>query len=366
MRSIVLLLVELGGKLAGARRYSRKGRQLVEHIGPLVLFRQKGSDNPTTVVMLRRRGSRTWCYVTDPGKMWHSVGKNKDVQAFLRTKGWKLAGIFLSHSHPDHWGNLGFFQRLLRRHGRVYTRPAGFWLLQDPNSFARVMESLAREGNGHFRVNPVWRALYWIWPVYMRVVYGLIRALCGVGLPGGVFDSVPKRPFRLDRHTVHVIHTPGHSPDGVALYVTSDACDPSGQPTVRILITSDDIPPQEDPVRAELVSAYVPDADVVASVRSLTMLRELHATALIPSHGEPILGEVNVEQVLTRLIERTSAIIATLRLLWQLFPGGAATAIGRIAFDVNGIVLNQPIGIHEMTSYAVSVRRSLITSRRLY
>ncbi len=362
---IVLLLVELGGKLADAKRYSRKGLQVVERVGPLILFWQEGSDNPTTALLLRHRGRRTWCYATDPGKMWHSVGKNRDAEALIRANGWKLAGVFLSHTHPDHWGNLAFFRKLLRRHGRVYAHPSGFWLLQNPNSFTRVMESLARDGNGHFRINPIWRALYWIWPVYMRVVYGFIRALRGVGLPGGIFDNVPKRPFRLDKHTVRVLHTPGHSPDGIALSVTSDAFDATGKPAERILITSDDIPPQDDPERACLVSAYVPDADVVASVRSLIMLRDLHATSLILSHGAPILGEENVERVLTALIGRTSAIIATLKLLWRMFPEGDATKVGRIAFEVNGVILNQPIGIHEMTAYAVSVRRSLIASRCL-
>lgn len=363
---IVLLLVEWGGKFAGAKRYSHKGEQVIQHIGPLVLFRQEGSDNPTTVLFARHRGRWTWCYTIDPGKMWHSVGKNKDVSAFIHIRGWKLAGVFLSHTHPDHWGNLSFFRKMLQRHGRVYAHPSGFWLLQNPNSFARVMEKLAREGNGHFRVNPIWRALYWIWPVYLRAVYGFIRALRGVGFEGGVLARVPIRPFRLDEHTVRVLHTPGHSPDGIALSVTSDELGTIGRSTERIIVTSDDVPPQDDLVRGSVVSAYVPDADVIAAVRSLEMLREHHATALIPSHGAPILGEEEVERVLTNLIERTSAIIVKLEELWRQNPEGNATQIGRAAFESCGIVLNQSIGIHEMTSYAVSIRRSLLTSRRLY
>lgn len=79
--------------------------------------------------------------------------------------------------------------------------------------------------------------------------------------------------LRLGNKTLHVFHAPGHSPDGLAVYVRED----------RILFTGDVMMP----------IPYIVDGDVEQTIATLQRFRDLPIETMVPGHGEPILrGEV--------------------------------------------------------------------------
>ncbi len=79
--------------------------------------------------------------------------------------------------------------------------------------------------------------------------------------------------LRLGNKTLHLFHAPGHSPDGLAVYIRED----------RILFTGDVMMP----------IPYIVDGDVDQTIATLQRFRELPIETMVPGHGEPILrGEV--------------------------------------------------------------------------
>jgi len=79
--------------------------------------------------------------------------------------------------------------------------------------------------------------------------------------------------LRLGNKTLQLFHAPGHSPDGLAVYVRED----------RILFTGDVMMP----------IPYIVDGDVEQTIATLQRFRELQIETMVPGHGEPILrGEV--------------------------------------------------------------------------
>ncbi len=355
--SAAMHLIVFGGKIfrSKSRGTAQFGAFIIERVrDDVLLLRQEGTDNPVSVVLLRRRGSRTWAYLTDPGKQWHSFDKNRAFERLCIQHGWRCAGVLLTHSHVDHWGNLGFFLRFLRRHGRVYVHPAGHWAMTNPSGFVGRMEALARAGRGHFRTGWWIRQIYWLWPAYVKVTYGFgIRRLRLVGQRTGVLSSMPTRPFRLNGGTlVEVRHLPGHAPDEVMLWL----------PDERIAVLGDLVPPQGERTRNTVVSAYVPEADVVQAIASLERLAALRPTVLIPAHGVPIYGEDAIQRLLGETVQTTRRVVDTLRAVWQSHPGWDATRVGIEAFAQCGYRLNRGIGANEMTSYAASAFRSLHAS----
>jgi len=79
--------------------------------------------------------------------------------------------------------------------------------------------------------------------------------------------------LRLGNKTLQLFHAPGHSPDGLAVYVRED----------RILFTGDVMMP----------IPYIVDGDVEQTIATLQRFRDLQIETMVPGHGEPILrGEV--------------------------------------------------------------------------
>ncbi|MCS7251037.1 MAG: MBL fold metallo-hydrolase [Anaerolineae bacterium] len=80
--------------------------------------------------------------------------------------------------------------------------------------------------------------------------------------------------LRLGNKTLHLFHAPGHSSDGLAVYVRED----------RILFAGDVMMP----------IPYIVDGDVEQAIATLQRFREFQIETLVPGHGEPILrGEVS-------------------------------------------------------------------------
>ncbi len=79
--------------------------------------------------------------------------------------------------------------------------------------------------------------------------------------------------LRLGNKTLQLFHAPGHSPDGLAIYIRED----------RILFTGDVMMP----------IPYIVDGDVEQTIATLQRFRELQIETMVPGHGESILrGEV--------------------------------------------------------------------------
>ena len=121
----------------------------------------------------------------------------EDVKAGIRAHGFSVADIshiFVSHSHPDHSGNVG---PLLRESpgARVYIHPLGIAQLIDP-SIELAVRKRALPANLHARIGEM-----------EPVPPGRIQALND----GDIFDLG-------DGERLRAIFAPGHQPDGVVFY----------------------------------------------------------------------------------------------------------------------------------------------------
>jgi len=99
--------------------------------------------------------------------------------------------------------------------------------------------------------------------------------------------------LRLGNKTLQLFHAPGHSPDGLAVYVRED----------RILFTGD----------AMMPIPYVVDGDVDQAVATLQRIQDLSVETIVPGHGVPILrgeapdviqGHINYLNAIVREVRR--------------------------------------------------------------
>jgi glyoxylase-like metal-dependent hydrolase (beta-lactamase superfamily II) len=91
-------------------------------------------------------------------------------------------------------------------------------------------------------------------------------------LPTVVFDS-GELTLHLGRKTLRLFHSPGHTPDSIAVYVVED----------KVLFAADTMLPVPT----------IFDGDLITLVNSLERLKELPIESIIQGHGEVILrGEV--------------------------------------------------------------------------
>ena len=99
--------------------------------------------------------------------------------------------------------------------------------------------------------------------------------------------------LRLGSKTLHLFHAPGHSPDGLAVYVRED----------RILFTGDVMMP----------IPYIVDGDVDQTIATLQRIRDLPVETIVPGHGDPILrgeapdviqGHINYLTAIVREVRR--------------------------------------------------------------
>ena len=80
--------------------------------------------------------------------------------------------------------------------------------------------------------------------------------------------------LRMGNKTLQLLHTPGHTPDSVVVYIKED----------KILFSADTVMPVP----------FIVDGDPKVFIESLKMVRELGLENIVQGHGEVVLrGEIN-------------------------------------------------------------------------
>lgn len=113
--------------------------------------------------------------------------------------------------------------------------------------------------------------------------------------------------FSLDDYNLEIIHTPGHSPGSVCIFARSEGILFSGD-TLLEKITSNpvfEVNPTKETEGYRSLESYK---------NTLSLLRELPATIVMPGHGKPFFNHLErVDQLLDHHQERTEQILAILR-----------------------------------------------------
>lgn len=293
-----------------------EGKETVEQIREGVwLLRKEGSVNPVTVVF--RRSDEL--LVTDPGVSWKSKEKNRDLRRLEGTLKARVSGVLLTHSHPDHIGNL---PEITDDTTPVFVHPKGFWSLRSPEKLLRAENVLARKGEApQLFPNILAEKIY---PLVMKASYGMkLRGMKQAGetvhrktdaegaietIPikegGRRYQRFPEEPMQFDGYTVEVAETPGHTPGEVSFWIPED----------RILVGGDLIPNTHFG-RDEIASLYMPEANIYEAIVSLEKIRDLKPALFIPTHGEPIRSAEKIQErvehmlsILHDVVERVNAI----------------------------------------------------------
>lgn len=270
---------------------SIEGRETVEQIREnLWLLRKEGSQNPVSVVF--RKGKQL--FVTDPGVSMKSRAKNRDFQNLQTSLDAKVGGVLLTHSHPDHIGNI---PNMAPDNAPIYVHPKANWSLRSPSTLMKAERVLSRPESQF----PAWQEK--IYKPYARLAYGpgATRETKKHTSPGGRYRDFPEGGFDFDGYSVEVIHTPGHTRGEVCFWI----------PEERVLVGGDLIP-NTHVDRDHIASLYMPEANIYHALDSLKVMRDLRPKLFIPAHGEPIRSEAAFQQRVDEMISLLETTIASI------------------------------------------------------
>ncbi|MFA6512393.1 MAG: MBL fold metallo-hydrolase [Patescibacteria group bacterium] len=269
-------------------------------------------DSPPSLVMRRKNNS---LLMTDPGLFWFAFGKNWELARLRRATGANLHGVLLTHSHPDHIGNL----RHVAPGVPVYCHKKSFWSLRSPGKLLEAGRILARKtGNSLTGFTAADKPLAKLYGAVASIACGPKMRHEGMwGEDGGVYGPFPPDGFQFDGYHVEVIETPGHCPGEVAFWI----------PEYGILIGGDLVPNR--PGRERVPSIYTPEGNLFAAQKSLVRIKALKPRMIIPGHGDPI---EDVEERLAILERSTQQILRRVQMYRLGDPSRTASKLVELVF----------------------------------
>lgn len=284
---------------------------LLRHEGPRGLRNQE-ARNPVSVVF--RRGAEL--FITDPGTSGLSGSKNRNLEWLESEQDADVKGVLLTHSHPDHIGNL---QNVSDEADPIYLHPRAYWSLRSPKVLLRGERVLTRPDSHPSK--------------FKQVGYELLgEKIYGKGLKGtkkrteanpeGRYLPLPEEPLQFDGYTVETIHTPGHTRGEVSFWI----------PENRILVGGD-LVPNTRLGRDNIPSLYMPECNVYDALESLEKMRDLKARLFIPAHGDPIRGEEEIRERFQGMIELLQTLVDRTRSAQTENPHWGEMDVARWVFN---------------------------------
>lgn len=167
-------------------------------------------------------------------------------------------GIVLTHAHPDHAGNAAWLARVTG--APLYAHPEEQPYLQGKSYASKAA--------------PLWDG--------SNVMFGLGRGFMPVARCSTLSPIRDGDELATPSGTWRVIHTPGHTPGHIALYRAQDG----------VLLTGDALLNVHSFSRQEGLTLPLPiyATDVDQAQASVQKFASLPVTAVLPGHGNPLLG----------------------------------------------------------------------------
>jgi|GEM_PF-2608617 len=301
------------------------------------ILRKEGNPNPTTTVF--RRGNEL--FITDPGVSIASAEKNKALRELADSLGAKVSGVLLTHSHPDHIGNM---PNMADEQTPIFVHKKGFWSLRSPDALLRAEHVLTDKGGRQRYI-----------PEYKRVLFERVGDLIyGSGMKrrpkhvseGGQYREFPTVPMKFDGYTVEVVSTPGHTPGEVSFWIPEDRILIGGDLIVNAGLGRDHIP-----------SMYMPEANVYDGLASLKKMKVLNPELFIPAHGSPIRSSGEFQTRVDGMIALLERVIRQAKELQMKNPGMTQDQIADVVYSSADFPKIMTFGAWEKKTIILSVFR---------
>lgn len=218
----------------------------------------------------------------------------------------QISDFLLGHPDPDHTGGLSELFKLGTPNAKVYTSRVDSWQLLEPSTLPKRMDAIMRQAGTRYLGWPL-NAMYWIWPLYSRFVFG--HGACGI-----TSERVKRldtgATFRFNGYQLQAYELGGHSPGEFTFLVI-----PDGKIAAEIILASDVID-LTDTERSLVTPMPLPHGRFVRMKFVLEWIRDHQADTLVVEHGGILRGAKYIEAYLNRVLAESDRIITAVQKSW--------------------------------------------------